>query len=324
MEKLHIAVDGGGTKTIAILFKENGEIVKGNRKNFGSNVWLIRESEAKEKVYQQMIELLNELCNQEDWRKVQTVMFTIPGFSIENDILKEKLDGKIVGVFADSEPAYWGALGLRKGICVSAGTGAFAIASFQEAEEKYFIAGGWGTYDDDAGGGYYVGLLAIRQLFRDIERETYCLLSKRLMELFKICTREDIVRLLYQDEKLGRREIAQISYVVADCAVDGCEQAQRIFDDCAYRLAEYAYVAYSRIKYTEDTSVVLVGGLKQVGDCLVKPFKKYLLQFSRRLIYTEPLFENYIGSVVFALHKIGAPLTQTCFDNIIRTKSNIK
>ena len=323
-ERLHIAVDGGGTKTISILFRENGEILKGFRKNFGANVWLMQGNDTLEAVSQNMVEMLNELCSEEEWKAVQSVTFTIPGFSIKSDCLKEKLAGKLTGEFSDNEPAYWGALGLKKGICVSAGTGAFAIAPCKEKNEEYFIAGGWGSFDDDAGGGYYVGLLAIRTLFRELERGEYSLLSKSLMALYDVYNRKDIEWLLYEDKKLGRREIAQLSKTVAKCAAEGCEQARQIFEDCAYRLAEYAYVAYLRSMNSEDVPVVLVGGLKQAGDCLILPFKKYLSQFSKRLIYMEPLFENYIGTVIFALGKVGIPLTQSCFDNIEKTKENIR
>lgn len=327
-EPLHIVIDGGGTKTIAILFRENGEILKGLRKEFAANVQLIEKAEQQNAVYQKIDALFRELCENEEWENVQSVTFTIPGFYLEDETLKQMLAKKVVRVLSDDKAAYMGAFCGQKGICVSAGTGAVVIVPFDEFESGYLDVAGWGTLDDDAGSGYYVGVLALRQLFRDCEKNEYCLLSKRLMSVLNVEIRDtiqlDIIERLYREKRMGRREIAQLSHLVQQCVLEGCPVSKRIYEDCAYRLAEFAYIAYMRAIKTGACPVALVGGLKRSGDCLIQPFKKYLASFSKQLIYTEPIFENYIGSVVLALHETGVPITQECQDKIKQSKDRIK
>ena len=324
-EGLHIAVDGGGTKTIAILFRKSGEIVKGIRKEFGSNVMLMKTGEETEFVFKQMVLLLDELCNEDEWNAVQSVTFTIPGFHLDNERLQKKLAGKDVGRFGDAPAAYVGALGDRIGVCVSAGTGGVAAVPTESVAGGFFCIGGWGTYNDDAGGAYYVGMLALKRLFRDADRDEYCLLSRRILEKFgEDSARRLVNKKLYGEEKPSRRDIAQLAILVGECAAEGCEVSKDIFDDCAYRLAEYAFIGYKRVIKTGDCPVALVGGLKKAGAVLIEPFKKYLAEFSKRLVYTEPMFENYIGSVVFALQRLGLPLNQERLGEVKRTENRIK
>ena len=341
---MHVAVDGGGTKTIAILFRESGEIVKGIRKEFGSNVMLMKTGEETEFVFKQMVLLLDELCDQDEWNAVQSVTFTIPGFHLDNERLQKKLAGKDVGRFDDAPAAYVGALGDRIGVCVSAGTGGVAAVPMESVAGGFLFIGGWGTCNDDAGGAYYVGMLALRRLFRDADWDEYCLLSRRILEklgensarrladkklygeekLGEKSARSLAYEKLYGEEKLSRRDIAQLAILVGECAADGCEVSKGIFDDCAYRLAEYAFVGYKRVIKTGDCPVALVGGLKKAGAVLIEPFKKYLAEFSKRLVYTEPMFENYIGTVVFALQRLGVSLNQERLGEVKRTENRIK
>ena len=171
-------------------------------------------------------------------------------------------------------------------------------------------------------------MLALRTLFRDVERGEYCLLSKRMLASFGIepkgYLRGKLSDHLYGENTLSRREIAQFSLMVKDCAYEGCEVSLAIYDDCAYRLAELADIAYRRAIGSGDCPVALVGGLKKAGEILIEPFKKHLSAFSERLVYTEPAFDNFIGSVVVVLKEIGVALDEERLQNIRISQNKVE
>ena len=91
-EPLHIVIDGGGTKTIAILFRENGEILKGLRKEFAANVQLIEKAEQtlsdkkaeqlEKKLRENKLDLNDMLMQFEDMKKMgpmKEILSMIPG-----------------------------------------------------------------------------------------------------------------------------------------------------------------------------------------------------------------------------------------------------
>lgn len=312
-KQLHIAIDGGGTKTIGILFDGEGRIIKSSKSQTASNIALIGHQGLAISVADNVMEIISNLCGGTE-SKLASVTFTIPGFEACLPIMAKRLPENLkIIMSSDNESAYLGAFCSETGICVSAGTGAFAGYPDKKYPEGFLFVGGWGALYEDVGGGYYAGVCALKRLMDDIDRNDFCMLSVKLLEHFNLkkdlSAKRELIKKLYITKEIDRKAIAELSFLLKSCAENCSEEAIGVFETCAYRLAELAYRTYCIEKLDKQCPVALVGGLKKVGDYLIEPFKRRLVEFSDNLIYKQPRFDNYIGSVLFALKQTGADIS---------------
>ena len=172
MEKtLHVAIDGGGTKIIGILFLSDGTILKSKRLAMNSNVGFSAELKALQALENGIETLLKELCQEHEWEKVQTITFTIANHDDRMlDYFNEKYPTKKFFLMDDGIPAFAACFGNGRGICIASGTGSLInyckTPIFSLDRKDYAFVGAWGRLDDDPGSGYYVGINALRVLFR--------------------------------------------------------------------------------------------------------------------------------------------------------------
>jgi len=156
-----LGVDGGGTKTAAVLVRRDGGIA-GVRSDVGSNPF-----------------------DTPEWREVLSgVLKDLPGvpeaaafglaghgehdvFSRQQDELVQTLIPGMVHVMNDVEAARDGALVLAPGMLVLSGTGSMAWAV--EGNGRSLRVGGWGAAFGDDGSAYGIGREALNRLSRVLD-----------------------------------------------------------------------------------------------------------------------------------------------------------
>ena len=149
---LFLCVDGGGTKTEALLADTTGNIL-GRGLAGGTNALSVGKNQATQSALKAVQDALHFAGGQ----PVKLLHLFIPGFSqcFPLDLpMAQKLS-------SDSANAYYGALGQPGGIVLLAGTGSFAVC--YGAEGSQTSAGGWGAMLGEEGAGYGIGRRAVRR-----------------------------------------------------------------------------------------------------------------------------------------------------------------
>ncbi len=307
----HIVVDGGGTKMIAILFKENGEIQNVIRREFQGNLWICGEKNAKEKILAKTIDLLESVSGNL-MKQVKSITFTIPGFSIIEQIKERYPDNKVT-LYGDHIPAYLAAFCGEDGICLSIGTGIFSAYRCDKCEGGFMFFGGWGPLEGDTGSGYYAGLCLLKRLMKDIEENNYCKESEIILEKWGLeksnDIRERLTRLLYGENPKSRRDIAELSLILSSQAQKGSHVSLDILKHCGKEIADLIYRTFV-ITGLKECNYSIVGGFKNAGKYLLDPLFEELEKRTDKLHYVEPKFNNYIGSVLFSLKLNGVEIKE--------------
>ena len=296
-------VDGGATKTVAVVGKPDGNLI-GLARGPASNYHNVGLEKAAESIRASVVLACRRAAARP--KDVGTVVMGLAGMDSPRDFNAGRTVadlariGKRRIVKHDSVIALYAATLGEPGIVVNAGTGSFA--SGIDARGRVIRAGGWGNIIDDEGSAYDVGKLAIRASLRELDgREGKTLLSRLLVGHLKLRTLQDVVNEVYE-KPVSVSEISAISELAAHAASRGDRVAQGIFAQEGRALAKLVSAIAHRLRMTgAEPDVYCVGGVFNAGPILMNPFKRELRKRVPRFTIRSPRFEPAVGSFVLAL-----------------------
>ncbi|HYP22208.1 MAG TPA: BadF/BadG/BcrA/BcrD ATPase family protein [Actinomycetota bacterium] len=202
-----------------------------------------------------------------------------------SDIAPGFLDGCIRSVGAANDGVSL-LLGSRASGVVIAGTGSTVIV--RSSDGKVHQAGGheWVACDD--GAGFWIGIRAIRQAYRDYESGTGSVLLQRFRQEYNVRARDDrafieTLRELAIGHKDMKKEIARFAARVCQAAERGDKSAQNIVKGEAESLADVTAEALRRHFASAELSRGL--SIVQCGSLLANEFyrKSFESQLEMRL-----------------------------------------
>ncbi|MDD5220503.1 MAG: BadF/BadG/BcrA/BcrD ATPase family protein [Candidatus Bipolaricaulis sp.] len=163
-----LGVDGGGTKTVAVVVSDSGRVI-GTGRSGPSNPRVLGLEKAMANV-RSAVRAATEGCGGE--REIHRAVFALAGVDLAADAARLEraltealgLTGARVLVRNDAEVALAGAVAGGRGVAVCAGTGAIAVGA--DGKGRVVRAGGWGYLLGDEGSGYWIGVAAIRTILR--------------------------------------------------------------------------------------------------------------------------------------------------------------
>jgi N-acetylglucosamine kinase-like BadF-type ATPase len=157
---------------------------------------------------------------------------------------------------------------VNSNIIILAGTGTIALGY---NDDLVFVTGGWGQDIGDEGGGYWIGIQAIKFSLLAIEgRSQYTQLAERVLKYNSVFepkkNMQDIItardKLRSNIFPLDRRNVAAITPDVCLCADNGDEVACNILNSTGSSLAELAiHTAKSLNLVNTQINVLITGGL---------------------------------------------------------------
>lgn len=232
--KYMIAVDGGGTKTLAVLLNENGDVL-GKQKTGPSNPNDIgREASAG---------LLCGLCrNLSCGYEVSAVFAGISGATGNSDFLAQAL----AAVFPRARISVGPDVSNLFALLPSGGDGSAVLicgtgsVCFAKKNGELHRIGGWGWLLDSWGGGYSVGRAGMEAAL------SYCDGRGKAADLYGYAREylgerpEDAVPRIYRE---GKPFIAGFAGYVCKAAENGGSDAGKIVSEAAESLAEYLTAA---------------------------------------------------------------------------------
>lgn len=242
--------------------------------------------------------------------------------------LPQLTDGRPLVLDTDASVAQSGAFGGGPGIVLSAGTGAIAFGR-DEFGERYY-ADGWGPLLGDEGGGYWIGLEALRAICRAADgRGPRSRLDGPVFNSLNVRDCDELVQVLYASEAqaktVSREQIARLAQVVFDAATAGAQVATDIRERSVVHLGN-AVTAVARTMLTRqrardqaqaappvELAIALRGGLVEddffrasvgynIGERMVELKRDFLPLASWRVV--RPQYDAAVGAALLAQKQV--------------------
>jgi N-acetylglucosamine kinase-like BadF-type ATPase len=278
-----IGVDGGATKTVALIGTKNGKILgrgESGPSNYHNVGTLAASLAIKEAVTEACKDARVERSNLEFAVVALAAADSPKDKAIAARFLRKVRIARKSMVVHDSVAALYAATHGRAGIIVISGTG--CVAAGINGSGEYVRAGGWGYLVDDEGSAYDIGIKALRSVFRRIDgRGPETKLTSILKRRFRVETLEDALSIIYS-KRFGVNSIAALTPLVSRLAARD-KVCRGILNSAAVSLAELACVVAKRLRMTHDAfPIVLVGGTFKAGRYLLEPLQAGIGKQCRR------------------------------------------
>ena len=278
-----IGIDGGGTKTSAVLCAIDGAILA-EAEGGPSNCQVI----GVEKTAAIILDLIHQCCHIIGCN-VSQIGATVAGLAgagrpndqqrILDELLRianvQKLTLNRVAIESDARIALEGAFKGKPGIIVIAGTGSIVFG--KDEKGKIYRAGGWGRLIGDEGSGYSIGREAFRAVAKMLDgRGEKTKLIKLLSKKFGLGTQEAIIDALYQQNF----DIAGIIPIVIEAAMKGDRIAKRLLSNASMELVDVISAVIANMHKGKNLS------------------KKLNLAFAGSLLANDNFYSKKVRSVV--------------------------
>lgn len=293
MNKYIVGIDGGGTKTLGVLFTTDGKEVRRVIKG-PSNI----SSDEKSGIHT-IKEVLSELITDDVVKDVEFIQMGIAGVSKmtnKEGLVKELEDLYHTSISIDTD-ALIALYSVKKDsddhvIMVLGGTGSVVMVS---EEDHVNIIGGFGHLLGDQGSGYHLAISALKCIIKQFENgEAITELSIAILNELNLTDYQMIKQFVYNSSK---SDIASLSQFIASIALSGNEEAKQLFINEGLELARQTLIAFNKIKTEQHTIIGLRGGFllnaPLVKETLKEALSKQIENFTFDTTVTEPVIGAY-------------------------------
>jgi N-acetylglucosamine kinase-like BadF-type ATPase len=301
-ESYFLGIDGGGTKTAAVLL--NGESREVARAVSGpSNYYTVGQAVAEASLREAIHGTLASagLAVQD----VAAIGLGMAGVDRPGDraVIGAMLSriGRFprVVIVNDAEAALVGGVGRRHGVVLIAGTGAIAYGINARGESRR--ADGWGYMVGDDGSAHWIGVEGLRAVARAHDgRGPATGLVDSLISHLGLADVGALVTLVY-GEDFGVPQLAGLAPLVSQTARAGDAVAQDILCRAGEGLSGTACAVIHGLNMTDEVfEVVLTGGVLQARDVVRETVVAALGRVAPQAQVIEPRHDAAIGAALLA------------------------
>jgi glucosamine kinase len=295
-----LGVDGGGTKTKALIADHKGRII--GQGNSGPANILFDEPDA---VRASIIEAIEVALAQAGIRgeEVRRGVFGVP--ATENLLfgsLKELLPNSEFFFLGEAPIAFASGSNKSFGVLLIAGTGSFSWG--RNLRGDVTTTGGGGAAFGDEGSGFDLGREALRVIGKMYDgRGPETVIARKVCTLLNCNTFDEILSYVYgrQDTRSYRSRIAALAPVVLEAAGEEDPLACKIVEDAAAELELMVSTCARKLELLdEQIDVVLTGGVLRGGGPLLEALLGRLASSMPHAQPIVPKLEPAAGAIALA------------------------
>ena len=305
-----IGMDGGGTKTHAIIADLNGSI-RAEHIGGPSNFQIIGVEKAAKTIY----DLVKDCCESAECSvdQVHAVVLGLTGAGriadqerMAKGVLRyarsKKTKLKNVIVESDARIALEGAFKGKPGIILIAGTGSIAFG--KDAKDRVHRVGGWGRIIGDEGSGYFIGRLGLTAVAQHLDgRGEKTILAKMAAKKFGLTDQTAIINAVYKNGF----DVASLAPLVLDAAKKKDVVSRMIVEYAAIQLSEHIEVMAKKISGSSRSTIgskvhlSLIGGLIANDTILRQLVTRYVQVNIPQIEVISPMSTPAYGAMVLGL-----------------------
>jgi N-acetylglucosamine kinase-like BadF-type ATPase len=297
-----LGIDGGGTKTQAIVIDSSNQVL-GEGISGASNPLRVGIDQAMENIVLAAAEAVGRAGLRID--EVTSAVVALAGIShpLHFHAVKQALDRalgvKDLDLVTDAQAALVGALDGQPGVVIIAGTGSIALGVNRAGETAR--SGGWGPELSDEGSGYDIARRALRAVAAAFDgRSQSTKLSDLIFKRLGVETAADLPGVIYSSNR-DPVEIASLAELVTEAAEAGDCVALSILSDAGADLGHLAVSVIERLRMASCAfRIALVGSVFKAGEPLTGSLKKRVLAVARNAEFGPPLFAPTVGAARLA------------------------
>jgi N-acetylglucosamine kinase-like BadF-type ATPase len=305
----YLGLDGGGSKTEAIVVDENMRVL-GDGRAGPSNHLRVGIEEATREVKRAIVEATTEAGIQ-----LGQIEFGYCGIAGSDhpkhratmvDAVRRFLPHGRFTVDSDTRIALTGAIGFGVGIVVISGTGSVSFGRSEDDVEAR--AGGWGPTIGDEGSAYSIGRNGLIAVARALDgRGPATAMTDILCTHYGVCDPAELSYLVYAPTTHAD-DIALYLRLVAEAARQDDEVAKKILESEATELANTALAVVRKLKLFErEFPLAYVGGAFKAGSLLLEPFSRNVLDKAPGAQIQPPKETPVFGAARLAIRSAKSP-----------------
>jgi N-acetylglucosamine kinase-like BadF-type ATPase len=301
-EKFLLGIDGGGTKTYAVITDSSWQII-GEGFSGAANPLRVGLEDAVRHIDQAVADACAEAGI--EIGDIDSACAAIAGINhpIHYHTMKDALDAalQIAGLelVTDARAALEGALDGKPGVVVIAGTGSIAIGVNEKGEQAR--AGGFGPTLSDEGSGYYIAQRALKAVVSSFDgRSPRTTLAERICKRLGVAGPSDLPGVIYNSDS-EPVEIAPLAELVDQAAQEGDEVAQQILTSAGRELGRLASSVIEKLGLSSRAfRVACVGSVFRSGEIVLQPLREAVLTVAPQAEVGPPLYPPAIGAARLA------------------------
>ena len=305
----YIGVDGGASKTAAILIDENDRQL-GSGLAGPSNHLRVGIEEATRNIERAVNIAMVEAGIA--MRDVDYAYFGIAGS--DHPVHRQRVIDSLKIFFphgnfivdTDARIALTGAVGFGAGVVIISGTGSVAFGRNAKGDEAR--AGGWGPTLGDEGSGYWIAREGLSAVVRAHDARGFNTVMTDLMcKQFGMCNAEELPKFVYATSTHAD-DIARYGKVVIEAAQQDDDVARDILGRAGAELVE-CVIAVARTLHMLDDEfpVAYVGGAFHAGELLLNPMRLRLQRDAPGAVLIPPKHSPVEGAAQMAKRAAAAP-----------------
>jgi N-acetylglucosamine kinase-like BadF-type ATPase len=286
---LYLGVDGGGTKTHAVLINEE-KIQVGEGFSGASNPLRVGVDSAIKNILSSVTKA-SDAANRSRG-DIVSAQIGLAGVRREDlryligNQLREHLRIRKIVVTTDAEIALYAATEGKEGLVIIAGTGSVCMGKNKKGEMA--SAGGWGPLAGDEGGGAGISRRALQAIAKSSDgRGKSTILSDYAVEYFRAGRLEDLSVAIYAPQ-VDNARIAGFAKFVSQAAEEGDEVALELLSEAGKELGVAAIAVIRKLNLKNHIIPIgKVGSVFKSGDLIAKPLLDKVHEIAPKAFMSE-------------------------------------
>jgi len=301
-----VGVDGGGTKTEAVIMDANLQVI-GEGRSGPSNPLRVGITSAAAAVR----EAIDSACAVAKLRRADLVAAEIGLAGARRKELRERMRETLsslaigdIEVVTDAEIAMYGATDGAPGVVVIAGTG--SICCGINARGKSVCAGGWGPIAGDEGAGAWLARRALRAVAHASDGHgPETLLTEFACSYFHVSTPDDLTTAIYAPTITNER-LSGFGRDVVEAAKRKDEVALEIVVDGGRELGLAAVAVIRQLQMERERfQIAYVGGVfRSAGELILNPLRNEVRKIAPRTFFEPPRFAPAVAAARMARERM--------------------